>query len=259
VFWSSEVFFTVRLAREGLLATHVSETTNAWPARLTGPEHRWHGMAQRARVVVHNTKAIDKNDAPRNMHDLLDVRFQDRIVMARPQFGTTRGHMAALAALWGEEAFRDWLVRLEVNGVRLLDGNSAVVRAVATGEADVGLTDTDDVWAGQRNGWPVDMVYVRHDLASRGVSEGPMMIPNAVSIIAGGPHPEEAALLADYLLSERLERMLAESESRNVPVRDALAAEFPALAVPDPMTVGFETITDHMELAVRLCEELLGR
>ncbi len=259
VFWSSEVFFTVRLAQEGLLAPHVSETTKAWPARLADGEHRWHGMAQRARVVVFNTKAIASEDAPRSMHDLLDVRFQDRIVMARPQFGTTRGHMGALLTLWGEETMQDWLRRLSASGVRLLDGNSAVVRAVATGEADVGLTDTDDVWAGQRNGWPVDLVYVRHDVPEHGVHAGPMMIPNAVSIIAGAPHPKEAALLADFLLSERVERMLAESESGNIPIRESLAKEFPKLAVPDPMTLGFDAIAERMEQAVGLCEELLVR
>ncbi|MEZ6163920.1 MAG: hypothetical protein R3B67_05735 [Phycisphaerales bacterium] len=31
-----------------------------------------------------------------------------------------------------------------------------MVRAVAMGEIDVGLTDTDDVWSGQQNGWKVD-------------------------------------------------------------------------------------------------------
>lgn len=259
VFWSSEVFFTVRLAEEGMLAPHVSATTRDWPKRLTDAEHRWHGMGQRARVAVFNTDSVRKEDAPKSMQDLLDVRFQDRIVMARPQFGTTRGHMAALVALWGEDATRDFLLRLKASGVRLLDGNSAVVRAVAVGEADVGLTDTDDVWAGQRNGWHVDLTYIRHDLADRGVRAGPLMIPNAVSIIRGAPHAKEAAQLADYLLSERVERMLAESESKNVPVRAELAKEFPTLAVPDPMTLGFDEIARSMEQSARLCEELLVR
>lgn len=259
VFWSSEVFFTVRLAEEGLLSPFVSDATKQWPARLRDAEHRWHGMAQRARVVVFNTKSVSPEDAPKSMHDLLDPRFQDRIVMARPQFGTTRGHMGAMLEVWGEDAFRDWLRRLHGNGVRLLDGNSMVVRAVASGEADIGLTDTDDVWAGQRNGWPVDLVYVRHDVVEREIKAGPMMIPNAVSIIAGAPHRKEAELLAEYLLSERVERILAESESRNIPVREELAAKYPKLAVPDPMNATFDAIADRMDQAVAMCEELLGR
>lgn len=259
VFWSSEVFFTIRLAGEGLLAPHESAATKGWPERLTDPEHLWHGFAQRARVLVYNTKSVTKDDAPQSMQDLIDPRFQDRIVMARPQFGTTRGHMAALVALWGPDGARDWMLRLKANGVRLLDGNSAVVRAVASGEADIGLTDTDDVWAGQRNGWPIDLVYVRHDFKDGGVTAGPMMIPNAVSVVKSAPHPAEAALLADYLLSERVERMLAESESRNIPIRESLKKEFAKLDVADPMNVSLRQIAEAMEQAARLCEESLER
>ncbi len=263
VFWSSEVFLTISLAREGIFAPFEFAERERWPAEMRDAEGLWHGFGLRARVLVYNTKRVNPTDAPRTMHEMIESeRFAGRIVMARPAFGTTRGHMAALVAWWGEDAARDWLERLRERGVRLLDGNSAVVRAVAMGEADLGLTDTDDVWSGQRQGWPVDLVYIRHDAPARGdglaIRAGPLLIPNTVSLVKGGPNPEAARRLASLLLSSETERQLARSESRNIPVRASLATEFAPLAVPDPAAADFGTIADAMDRAMAMCREVLG-
>ncbi|QKK07177.1 MAG: solute-binding protein [Planctomycetota bacterium] len=89
---------------------------------------------------------------PSRLRDLTGDRFRGRVGMARPRFGTTRGHMGALLATAGTAVFRAWLEAMAANGLRLYDGNSTVVRAVTEGELDVCLTDTDDVWAQQLPG-----------------------------------------------------------------------------------------------------------
>jgi iron(III) transport system substrate-binding protein len=167
--------------------------------------------------------------------------------------------MAALATLWGEHTMHWWAEQLRNNGLRLVDGNSTVVRMIAKGEVDVGLTDTDDVWAAQREGWPVAFNYAEHrgSFADRAASGSVLTIPNAVALVKGGPHPENAEKLAAFLLSERVERMLAESDSHNVPIRPALAAEFSDYAVPDPLDVPYDEIADHMDDAMRVCDEVL--
>ena len=256
VFWSSEVFLTVNLADEGLLAPFEDPALADWPAALRDDERRWHGFANRARVVVFNTDLVSPEEAPRTMHDLADARWRGRVGVARPAFGTTRGHMGALLEVWGEEAFAEWAQAMEANGARLYDGNASVVRAVASGEIQVGLTDTDDVWSGQRNGWPIDLTYVRHDRGD--LDAGPMVIPNTVALVAGGPNPEAAQELALFLLSERVERMLAESDSHNVPIRPEVAAEFPQYSVPDPMALDFEAVADQMAPALEILDAEWG-
>ena len=257
VFWSSEVYLTIRLADKGLLAPFDDPALAAWPAGLRDDERRWHGFANRARVVVFNTEFVSPEEAPRTMHDLLDERWRDRVGVARPAFGTTRGHMGAALDAWGEEAFRAWAQGMKANGVRLYDGNASVVRAAASGEIRVGLTDTDDVWSGQRNGWPIDLAYVRHDLDDAHI--GTLVIPNTVALVAGGPNPEAARELALFLLSERVERMLAESDSHNVPIRPAVAADYPAYSVPDPMAVDPARIAARMDAALAILDDEWGR
>jgi len=237
VWWSSEPFGTMRLAEEGVLASVQSERAESafeggWPANLRGEDATWYGFAQRARVIVYAPDRVQ--GVPTTLRELTEPRFRGRVGVARPQFGTTRGHMGALLSAWGEEAFVAWLGAMRENGVRIYDGNAAVVRAVAQGEVDIGLTDTDDVYAGRRNGWDLGMVFETADDAAtaagaRWPSFGSLVIPNTVSIVRGGPNPGSARELFDAILSEETERALAETDSRNSPVFPEASAAYPDL------------------------------
>lgn len=267
VWWSNEASGTVALARAGVLVAFDEEPS--WPAEWRGPGGLWHGFSLRARVIATNTKRVAPAEAPTALADLLAPRFKGRIGMARPQFGTTRSQVAALVAMHGEQATRAFLAALKSQGVRLYNGNSAVVRALANAEIDAGLTDTDDVIAGQREGWPVACRFERVDgpdgpegaVAAPGLrSLGPLAIPNTVALVRGGPHPEAAAMLVRFLLSASTEEMLARGESRNVPVRATLAASLPASlgvsAIPSPARVTPEQVADAMGDADRIIAEV---
>lgn len=106
----------------------------------------------------------------------------------------------------------DFFDRLKANGVRTVDGYSVVRDLVAREDVKVGLTDTDDVNVAIEDGQPVAMALP--DAAGLGV---PVM-PNMVSLIANGPHPEEGRWLIDYLLSPDVERQLALSAAVQIPL-----------------------------------------
>lgn len=264
VWWSSEVLGTIGLADAGLLEPCTSaaekDVPGGWPTGLRAADGTWYGFGSRARVVVYNTKRVQAEDVPRRLADLVDAKWKGRFGIARPQFGTTRTHMAALAAAWGEEQFAAWLGAVKANGVRQYDGNSAIVRAVAHGEIDVGLTDSDDVWAAQREGWPVELVFeaAEEPGSSRWWSTGPLPIPNTVARVRGGPNAEAAGRLIDYLLSEKVERMLAASDSHNTPVREGLRAEFEEWAIPAGTGPGAAEIARALPGAMKRCDEVLG-
>jgi iron(III) transport system substrate-binding protein len=251
VFWSSEVFHTVRLARDGLLAPYERPDEPPWPRPFTGAGGRWHGFALRARVVAYHTQRVGGAEAPSRLEDLLDPRWKGRLIMATPEFGTTGGHVAALFVYYGEARAREILAGLKRNGVRLVDGNSTAVRMVAMGQADVCLTDTDDVYAARRNGWPVAMNYLRHGTA------GPLVIPNTVAIVAGCPHPEEARSFAAFLLGETAERLLVESVSHNTPVNRAVAAAFPEYAIENPLAVDYVQVAEALPAAITTASGIL--
>ncbi len=222
VWWSSEPFLTIALADEGVLAPMPDSAFGDLPVEHRGEGNLWGSFALRARVVVRRGGGESAGT------DILSESFTGAApAIARAAFGTTRGHFAAVLATVGEERYVAWLRALRAGGARVLDGNSAVVRAVAAGEASVGLTDTDDVWAGQREGWDVSCSAAL--IGSDAV--GPLMIPNTVALVQHGANPSHGARLARFLMSDAVERVLMESASHNMPVRAGLMQEMRAGAL----------------------------
>jgi iron(III) transport system substrate-binding protein len=225
VWWSSEPFGTVRLAEAGVLTpyepTIATEALGGggWPEGYADAEHRWHGFAPRLRVIAYHADLLNDDTAPRTLAALTSPEWKDRVGIARPQFGTTRGHMAALVEAWGAEAFEQWLRTMKDNGLRMYDGNATVVAAIGRGEIDVGLTDTDDVILAQNNGARVGMVYEFEDELAVPPSMGPLVIPNTIGLVArpgvATADRQAATGLIEYLLSSAVEQQLAESDSRN--------------------------------------------
>ena len=251
VFWSSEIFHTIRLARESLLSPHSSEATEGWPARYVEAHGLWYGFALRARVIAYNTKRVAAAEAPQGLEDVLDGRWKGRLVMAAPEFGTTGGDVASWFAHYGGDRARQILEALKANEIRLVAGNSTAVRMVATGQADICFTDTDDVYAAQRNGWPVAMNYLDQG------GHGALAIPNTAAVIKAAVHPEQAGELMDFLLSERVEEMLARSDSHNCPIRPVLAGQFKEYAITKPLAVDYEKVADQLPTAIETAREIL--
>lgn len=251
VFWSNEIFHTIRLAREGLLAPYHSEAADGWPTTFADPNGYWYGFALRGRVIGYNTNRVSAEEAPKSLEDVLDAKWKGRLVMASPAFGTTGGDVASWFAHYGPARAREILRQLKDNDVRIVSGNSTAVRMVATGQADLCFTDTDDIHAGQRNDWPVAM----HFLDQGGV--GVLAIPNTAARIKGSPHPEAADVLMRFLLGEELERRLVRSDSHNSPIRASIAREYPQYAIPNPLPVDYGRVADFLPTAIAAAREIL--
>jgi iron(III) transport system substrate-binding protein len=250
VFWSSELFNTIRLARDGMLGEY-RPPAEGIPDRYKDPNGRWTAFGTRARVLCYNTQTLQEDQMPKRWRDTADARWSGKLAFADPRFGTTTGHIAAMYALWGEAEYVEFLEQLnQVTGGVLMDGNATVARRVGAGELAIGATDTDDVYARQGRNEPIAMVYP--DMGDGGT----LLIPNSVGLVAGAPRPEAAKKLIDFLTSDVTERMLARSESRNFPVREGLRREL-NMELPPETSVPFEKIADAMAPALRLASEHL--
>ncbi len=155
VFWNSEHLRTLRLAAAGVFAPYRSTAVQNIPQAFRDPARYWAGLGVRLRVLIVNNALVAPQDRPRHLNDLLDPRWKGKAAIARPYFGTTSTHFAALYARWGTEEYTRFVQGLRDNQVALLAGNSNVRDAVARGEYAVGLTDTDDVDAAM---WPTSRI-----------------------------------------------------------------------------------------------------
>lgn len=218
VFWSSESLALARLGRETLTAPWRSRRADALPDGLHGESGRWYGFAPRMRVLVFDPARTASESIPQSMMDLAQPGMAGRVAIADPRFGTTRTHVAALAALMDRDspgAFAKWIDAFAANQPLLVaGGNAAVVDAVFRGEAMFGLTDSDDFYAAVGDGASLAVVPIRQFTAGR-EGGGPLLIPNTVALVSGAPHPEEASELMDFLLRREVTWWLHQSRSGN--------------------------------------------
>jgi len=232
VFWNNEILNTLRLERAGLLETYQPPEAENFPVAFRSPDGTWHGFAARARVLIVNPEQLGDEPMPSSIHDLADPRWQQRTGLAKPLFGTTATHAACLFAVLGEEHAKEYFRDLKQNGVSIEAGNKQVAIRVATGALAFGLTDTDDALVMIDQGYPVEIVFP--DQQANGL--GTLMIPNTLAIIRGGPNPQAARRLVDFLLSPDVEERLARGPSGQIPLHPAVEVE-PRVALPDDLRV----------------------
>lgn len=266
VWWSSEPLGSVRLAREGVL-----DTTWPGPGDAVGDDERpdelkgkgWRGIAQRSRVLIANTNRVKPDAMPRTLRALTDPAWKGQVGLAKPQFGTTRSHLAYLVHRAGAAATRAWLEGLRANGVRLYDGNAAVTRAVAYGEVTLGVVDFDDAQEALHNRWPVALAFEAPDppgFVGPGLpSFGTLLLPNTVGVVAQAPHPTLARQLADFLCSPKVEEVMASHTSGHIPVREPLRRQFAQNIPPNPAPLAsFDPLEDAARTALTLVDEVFS-
>jgi len=226
VFWNNECGQTELLKEKGLLQAYVSPLARDIPAHLKDAGGMWTGFAARARVLVWNTDLVSEGQLPKRLTDLTAPRYKSRLAIAKPLTGTTLTHVAALYSVWGEADTDAWLDGLMANEVQWEPGNGPVVRSVADGVRHFGLTDTDDVNGLRLDGRPVKAMFLDQDDGGLGT----FVIPNSVMILKGAPNLEPAKKLVDFLLSPRVEKMLAEGRAAQMPLQPGV--EVPAHVTP---------------------------
>jgi iron(III) transport system substrate-binding protein len=236
VFWNNEILSTIRLQKQGLLEPYDSPSAKPYPAEAKATDHTWHAFATRARILIVNTKLVAEKDRPKSLFDLTGPRWRDRVVLAKPQFGTSATQVACLFQVLGAERAKKYYLDLKANGVQIAPGNKDVAVWVGQGRtptgqpAAVGITDTDDAMEEVRNKHDVAIIYPDRDKL------GTLFIPNTLAIVKGCPNPQGARRLVDYLLSGDVEKRLAEGESHQVPLNPEVQATLPG-EIETPKTV----------------------
>lgn len=226
VFWNNEILSTLRLDKQGLLEPYDSPSAAPYPDWAKSKTHTWHAFATRARVLLVHTRVPEK-ERPTSLLDMTDARWKGQVAMAKPMAGTSATQAACLFEVLGPAEARKYYQGLHANGIQILAGNKDVAEAVGRGEAVVGITDTDDAIAEVKAGHPVVIIYPDRHGSKAHPRLGTLFIPNTVAILRGCPNPAGARKLVDYLLSAEVEKMLAESESRQVPLNPGVQANLP--------------------------------
>ena len=254
VYWANEPIRAEVLRQRGVAEPYRSPSAEGIPAGLRAPDWSWTGFSARLRVLC---VGADVADPPTSVRAYADPRWKGKGVIANPLFGTTTSHVAALFTLWGDEEARRFLEAVRENGTAISTSNGESADLVASGRYAFALVDSDDVVNRMRQGRPVKLVY-----PDQGEGEpGLFLVPNAVLLVRGAPHPEAGRKLIDWLLSPATEEKLARADCAQVPLHPGVPGP-PELRPVDELRlleVDWEAVARKMTEIQPFLEEWAGR
>jgi len=251
VFWNNEILHTLRLQKMGLLDVYALPAADKFPANYRSSRNEWFGFAARARILVVNRDQVDAADRPQLLRDIADGKWQGRVGIAKPLFGTTATHAAVLFSHWGEERAKEFFLQVRDN-CAVLSGNKQVALAVGRGQLAFGLTDTDDAIIEIEKGMPVDIIYPDQEEGGLGT----LLIPNTLCRIRNSPNQTNAERLLDFLLTPQIEQRLAAGASAQFPLHQSVLQQ-PRVYQQGVrwMDVDFEAAADVWNTAARFLRE----
>ncbi|WP_196260916.1 ABC transporter substrate-binding protein [Pelagibacterium limicola] len=215
VWWGGTGDPHLQAAQEGLTSVYQSPMLSElqdWAVRQAETaEYRTVGVYAGALGFGYNTDMIDPagEDAPTCWADLLDERYRDEIQVANPNSsGTAYTLLATLVQIMGEDEAFEYLAALDDNVSQYTSSGSAPIRAAGTGETSIGIVFMHDAVAQAVQGAPIHVVAP---------CEGTGYEVGSMSLIEGGPNPENAKLFYDWVLTPAAQELGAQANSFQVP------------------------------------------
>jgi iron(III) transport system substrate-binding protein len=254
VYWANEPVRADALKQRAVSTPYDSVSAQDIPDQFKDPDHYWTGFSARARVLLVNAGSTIK---PESVTAYTSPPAKGRATIANPLFGTTTAYVAALFTIWGVERGHNFMNEMKDNQVKVTTSNGESADFVAAGQADFSLVDSDDAVNRKKQGKPVEIVYPDQEPNGLGV----LILPNAVALIKGGPHPENGKKLIDYLLSKSTERKLAFADCAQIPLHAGVDTPPEVRRIEDikPMRVGYADLARKMEEIQPFLKEWTGQ
>jgi len=149
---------------------------------------------------AYNTELVSEEEAPKTWEDLLDPKWEGKIQFPNPAAsGTSTLMVLSYMMENGEEEGWDYFQKLTDQANSIPDSGSAPTKAVAMGEAHIGVGFDFMAYEHQNNGETVDFV----------VPEKTPILVNPITLIKDGPNPEGGKDFMEFMLSDEAQEILA--------------------------------------------------
>jgi iron(III) transport system substrate-binding protein len=210
-----------RGAELDLLAAYRPAWADAVPASSRHPGELYFGLYEAVPILIYNSAAVPADEAPKDWQELLEPRWADKIIIRDPlASGTMRtafGMVLAqsVAATGDTEQGFDWLRQLDRQTKEYAVNPALLFEKLTRQEGLVSIWELTDLLFLQQRGTPLGYTFP---------SSGTPVIDDAVGLVAGAPHAEEAKRFIDWVGSREALRLTAERAFR-LPARTDMPAE----------------------------------
>ncbi|WP_073951897.1 iron ABC transporter substrate-binding protein [Streptomyces kebangsaanensis] len=235
LFFSQDAGALGALSKEGVLRKLPPATLDKVDKAYRGSDGDWVGLSGRVRVLAYNPDKVREDKLPDSVLDVVKPEWKDKVGFA-PTNASFQAFVTGMRVLEGDDATRTWLKGLKANGAKAYANNLAVLDAVESGEASLGLVN--------HYYWYERVAEKGEDKVAAQLHFLPGKDPGALINVAGAGILEdtgqgEAAQKAlDFLLSKRAQTYFAD-ETKEYPLAAGVTSSvkdlppFASLESPD--------------------------
>ena len=255
----ADVYFTenspelMLLEEKGLLAPVNADTLKAVPARYNSPAGAWLGVVARENVLAYNSNKVQAGQLPATLLDLAQPQWKGKIGIA-PSDADFLPLVSAVLAVKGHEATVEWLKGLRKNS-QIFDDDEGVVAAVNRGAVATGLIN-NYYWARLHVGLG-DSATKSAIYHFPNADVGALVVVSGAAVLKASKNGDAAQQFLNYLVSERGQKLMADSHiDFEYPLRAGVAAD-PILKPFDqlnPAPVDVQKLGDDSQAAKLLRE-----
>jgi iron(III) transport system substrate-binding protein len=212
---------------DDLLAAYRPSWAAAVPAADRGPGDLYFGVYRTAPVLVFNAAAVPAAQAPRDWDDLLEPRWQGKILIRDPlASGTMRtlfGMVLArsVAATGSADLGFAWLRRLDGQTKEYLQNPALLMQKLNRREGLLTIWELTDILLQQRRGSPLDYRFP---------TSGTPVIDDSIGLVKGAPHPAAARAFIEFVGSVEGQELAARQALRLPARTDVPVAQLPQWA-----------------------------
>jgi iron(III) transport system substrate-binding protein len=179
------------MAKVGAIARYRTPLRTALREGFTDKEGLVNGIYAQPRVFLFNTRMVPRDKAPRAFDDLLDPQWKDKMGLDTTDYDW----LASLIDFYGRGKALEFAGKLSKQQLNMRRGPTLLTQLAVAGEFPIVIDAFPEELLQLKNAKaPVDFTFSEPFVAVK--------TPTTVSISAGAPHPNAAALFVDFLLSQ---------------------------------------------------------
>jgi iron(III) transport system substrate-binding protein len=203
------------LVKAGLTWRYVSPERKHVRREFMDKDGVWTGLMYIRVALGYNTDLVKDEDVPLTYLDLLDPKWKGKVSIDSQDTDV----LSAFIDAWGEDRAFRFFRGLARNQVSVRRSRSLQAQLLAAGEFHIAAFLHGNTPAEmKRKGAPIQIVMLEPYIAKVG----------AIYLAKNSAHPHAALLLYDYLLSEEIQKLVAEKFGRGA-VRAGMVGRYPEL------------------------------
>lgn len=113
----------------------------AVPSHLKDPDQKWFGLSVRARTIAYNPEKVQDGEL-KSYEGLADAQWKGRLCLRTSKKVYNQSLVAMLIHELGEQKAKEVVAGWVDNVVEIFSNDTAVLKAIAAGQCDVGIVNT---------------------------------------------------------------------------------------------------------------------